>query len=125
MNIALDAILNRANAGVRLASEILDALHSGQPVRLDFSNVDRMTPSFANALVMTLMHSPDWEHLKSRMVMEERNEQVISAMDESEAGFKRDCGLASSIPHLPETRECSPYSVHPILGSKGPSCRSN
>ncbi len=93
MEIRLESILNRASAGLALAHQVLDALAFGEVVTLDFSAVDRMTPSFANAFMMTIKEAP--ENLSQRIIMLHRNEQVIHALEESSRRF--DQGLRLSI----------------------------
>jgi hypothetical protein len=89
VEIRLEPILNRANAGLALAHQVLDALAWADAVTLDFSTVDRMTPSFANAFMMTILEA--LEDSRERVLLLHRNEQVIRVMEESARRF--DCGL--------------------------------
>lgn len=51
------AAQNSAANGVATAQIVLSHIREGKNVALEFSDVERMTASFANALVMTLLES--------------------------------------------------------------------
>jgi STAS-like domain of unknown function (DUF4325) len=59
----LDPILNSPDLGIALAYRVRDRVNAGKNVVIDFSNAERMTPSFANAFAMTLLEffpNGDW-----------------------------------------------------------------
>lgn len=47
--------LNTVTAGITVAHAAVAALQAGATVRIDMTQAERMTPSFANALVMTIL----------------------------------------------------------------------
>ena len=81
--IQLDETLNRATNGLRLAGEVLSKLEVSQRVTLDFERVHRVTPSFANAFVMTLLDRLTLDELRARIVMLNRKTNVAQAISES------------------------------------------
>jgi len=93
VEIRLESILNRASAGLALAHQVLDAHAYADVITLEFSAVDRMTPSFANAFMMSIKAAS--ENVSQRIIMLHRNEQVIHALEESARRF--DPGLRLSI----------------------------
>lgn len=53
--LQLDGVLNSATRGCQLAVEVQRLLEAQEKVEIDFLNVERVTPSFANAFVMPLL----------------------------------------------------------------------
>ena len=47
--------LNSAAAGLEFAATLAQALGLNETVKIDFEGVERMTPSYANALVFSLL----------------------------------------------------------------------
>ena len=48
---------NTVSAGLDLAERVVSTIRDGYIVLLDLKGVERLTPSFANALVMTIIES--------------------------------------------------------------------
>lgn len=61
--------LNSGAAGLRLADEVLAALGECEVVRVDVAEVERMTASFANSLVMPLLERVGVEAIGTRVVL--------------------------------------------------------
>lgn len=65
----LEGVLNSAQEGLRLAETVAVQLRDRRTVALDFASVDRATPSFANAFVMTLLGEFTPDYLRERCLM--------------------------------------------------------
>lgn len=81
--ITLEPVLNSASAGLELATRILESARDGSTVALDFIQVERMTPSYANALVMTLLHAHSLQWLRENVILVHRDERITRAMNDS------------------------------------------
>ena len=75
-SIHLDSVLNRAQAGLDLARQVLDRIRASGSVSLDLTNVDRITPSFANAFVMTILDESGESDLPHSLTLLNPNDQV-------------------------------------------------
>ena len=73
--------LRSAGNGEILATAILAALDRDESVRVDFAQVEMMTPSYANAMVMTLLDRFTVAELKTRCELANRSAVVIAAMN--------------------------------------------
>ena len=80
-SLEIDNTLQAARSGETLADQIAATLRQGQSVRIDFADIEWMTPSFANALVMTLLAEFPLDVLQRHCHFENRCEQVVSAMN--------------------------------------------
>jgi hypothetical protein len=58
---------NTVSAGLDLARRVVTALTAGHTVQLDLQSVERLTPSFANALVMTILEGVGPDTFSSRL----------------------------------------------------------
>lgn len=91
----LSGSLNTASTGQELAEAVLRALDASSDVlTLDFSEVDRMTPSFANAFVMLLLDRYSVETLRSRVRFLNRKPNVADAMNRSADRYRRGIRLS-------------------------------
>lgn len=76
-------VLNTAPSGLDLAAEVASLLSQAESVRVDFSLVERATPSFANAFMMTLLHQFDRDVIRRNVHIENARSCVISALNTS------------------------------------------
>ena len=81
-SIPLDiSAMRSAQMGEDIAVKILTAIDHNEQVRLDFHRVEIMTPSFANAMIMTLLSKHSLEELKHRCQFQNRSLTVVSMMN--------------------------------------------
>jgi hypothetical protein len=59
--------LNTVPAGLDLAVRIVELLKRERHAVLDFAEVERLTPSFANALVMTILDAVGLDELERKL----------------------------------------------------------
>ena len=90
-----DMALRSASEGAALAEKILELLDAGESVRIDFSAVEIMTPSFANTLVMTLMARYEVPELRSKCEFANRSDHIILVMNRAAKRFQRGIRLSS------------------------------
>lgn len=91
-------VLNNALEGSKLAEQIAVYLRNRETVNIDLLHARRMTPSFANAMMMTLMDEFDIDMLKAHLDIQAANPQVIDAINTSIARFKSGIRLSSQAP---------------------------
>jgi hypothetical protein len=91
----LEATMSLAENGLALANDVLEALRMTPVVRIDFSKVDRVTPSFANAMMMTILAVHPLDELRKRLVLENRNETVLRVINESVRRYQQGIRLSS------------------------------
>lgn len=84
--------LNTVASGLSIASAVLEAVRTGHKVRVSLMNAERMTPSFANALVMTLMESLGAEAFHAQVSLETASaavsDQWNAAIDRYDRGIR-------------------------------------
>lgn len=78
-----ESVLRSSSAAEELASTLIPRVECGEVLTVDFSSVQRMTPSYANTLVMLLLERFDLQLLKERCCFINRNQLVIEAMNRS------------------------------------------
>lgn len=88
-------VLRSATEGMSLAAAVLRALDAGQPVRIDFSSVEIMTPSFANAFVMLLLERYEVPQLRERCEFLNRTDHVVMAMNRSVERYQQGIRLTT------------------------------
>ena len=93
--LQLETVLNHADRGLALARLILDRLNAGQTLTLDFARVERVTPSFANAFIMTLLEAAPVETLREAVKMVNRNDTVAVAINDSVRRYRRGIRLST------------------------------
>lgn len=89
-----ESVLNDASRGLALAQDVLVNLEHATRVVIDYALVERMTPSFSNAFVMTLLERHAIDALRERVVSKARNEQVAAAMSRSARRYLEGVRLA-------------------------------
>lgn len=84
--------LNTVSKGLELAERIVTALKLGRSVTLDFADAERLTPSFANAVVMTILDAVGIEGFRSKLRMETASplvkESWAKAIERYERGIR-------------------------------------
>ncbi len=85
--------LTRPQPALRLAEQIVRRWND-EPVVLDFADVLQMTPSFANALVLTLLHV-DSTAFRSKLAIENAAPHLQSAWDRAVARKQRGIELTA------------------------------
>lgn len=91
----LDSSLTSATRGQELAEHVILCLDCYKSVELDFSQVQVMTPSFANAFVMTLLHRVPLETVRQRCIMVNRPAWVASAVNQAAQRYLSGIRLSS------------------------------
>jgi hypothetical protein len=94
--------LRSAGDGERLACAIVETLRSDQCVYLDLANVESMTPSYANTLVMTVLHAMDTNELPSRIQLKNLCEPVSHAIQRAVQRYQS--GIRLSTQRVPQAR---------------------
>ena len=95
----LSSSLASAENGQELAHGILRALQfSSEPVTLDFADVQLLTPSFANAMVMTLLARLTLDELRSRCLMVNRQAFVVESLSSAARRFADGIRLSNQAP---------------------------
>jgi anti-anti-sigma regulatory factor len=77
-----------AALGEELAERIAAHLAARESVLVDCSHVESMSPSFANALVMTLLDRIDLDTLRRECRFVNRSELVVQAMNTAAQRFQ-------------------------------------
>ena len=86
------------NTGLLLASQAVTALGRGDPVCIDLSPAERMTPSFANALVMTILEAVGEREFESRVTLRASSDLVREAWSKAVERYKRGIRLSTQRP---------------------------
>jgi hypothetical protein len=90
--------LNSAGEGLVLAHDVVVAVQSGRTVELNASGVERMTPSYANVLVMTLMEQLGTDLFRSKVRLINADEFVIESWDKAADRYARGIRLSTQRP---------------------------
>ena len=90
-----DHFLRSSIDGANLAATVLRALDDGETVRIDFSGVEIMTPSFANAFVMLLLERHEVPQLRERCEFLNRSDHVVCAMNRSVERYRQGIRLTT------------------------------
>jgi hypothetical protein len=98
MKWRLESSLRTSMSAEELARAVIDALRTERIVELDFQDVEIMTPSFANALVMTLLDEFPIEVLRERCVMLNRRDTVRESLSHAAQRYLRGIRLSSQMP---------------------------
>lgn len=88
LTIELDRILSSASEGIRLADDVIEQLRSHDRVHLDFAFVQFMTPSFTNALVMSLLHVLSADDFAARVEFDNTSERIEASLQRSQQRFE-------------------------------------
>lgn len=92
--------LRAASGGVSLAEEMAEKLRHGESARVDLAAVEIMTPSFANALVMTLLDHVSLADLRDRCSFVNRSDAVVDAMNRAVQRYQNGIRLTTQRPAL-------------------------
>ena len=93
-----DPSLNTVGAGLALANEIVKTLLRGESVHLDLTAAQRMTPSFANALVMTMLEAVGEAAFHARVRLSTSADPVAEAWSKAIERYKRGIRLSTQRP---------------------------
>lgn len=93
----LDRLLTSAAKGQELAEYVTMCLEHSEMVTLDFGGVEVITPSFANAFVMTLLHRMPLEEVRRRCVMVNRAEWVAARISDAARRYQSGVRLSSQM----------------------------
>ncbi|MBX3377519.1 MAG: STAS-like domain-containing protein [Phycisphaeraceae bacterium] len=96
--LKLQSSLTTAVNGQSLAGLIIAALHTEEAVQVDFADVEVLTPSFANALILTLLASMSVESLRVRCVMTNRRDTVADSLNRAAFRFQQGIRLSDQLP---------------------------
>lgn len=98
--VKLQGVLNSATSGCALAAEVLHALAELKEVRVDFAEVLRVTPSFANAFVMRVLATVPDAFSANRCAIEHASVHVAAAIWASQDRFARGIRLSDQMPRV-------------------------
>ncbi len=98
---AVEPTLNTVSAGLQMATETVSALQRGESVRLDLTAAQRMTPSFANALVMSILAAVGLDQFREHVFVATTSDLVQEAWDKAFDRYQR--GIRLSTQHGPRT----------------------
>lgn len=87
--------LNSVGGGLALAQLVVAALKAGEHVQIDLALADRMTPSYANALVMTILEAVGEEGFRLRVVHRATSPMVSEAWAKAVERYKRGIRLTT------------------------------
>ncbi|MGP1345346.1 MAG: STAS-like domain-containing protein [Phycisphaerales bacterium] len=88
-------VLNCATHGANLSLDVANQLRTVAVVSVDFSEVDRMTPSFANSFLMPLLAEFGRDYLRIHLVFHAANPVVSQALRDAANRFDRGIKLSS------------------------------
>ena len=86
---------NTVPAGLELAQRVVSAIQAGNTVCLDLTKVERLTPSFANALVMTILEAVGPDAFKSKLRLVFGSEFVESSWGQAVQRYERGVRLTT------------------------------
>jgi hypothetical protein len=81
-----------------MAAEVLSATRAEEIVHLDFMDVERMTASYSNALVMTLLGELGAETLGLRVLPVSANHAVLAEWERAVERYRRGIRLSTQRP---------------------------
>ncbi len=90
--------LNSGAMGISLAEKILSIVQSDGQISLDFAQVERMTASFTNALVMTLLEALGGDELDERVLRESAANGVLAEWQRAVDRYGRGIRLSTQRP---------------------------
>lgn len=93
--IKLRGTLSRATHGLELAEDVLRFLREAETISIDFAEVHRMTPSFANAFIMTLLDQLPIEEAERRVRMLDLHENVAASINQSIHRYRQGIRLST------------------------------
>ena len=87
--------LNTVLTGLRLAERVVGALKAGRSVFLDLRGVERLTPSFANAVVMTILDAVGIDEFRSKLRVEIASPLVAEGWSKAIERYERGIRLTT------------------------------
>lgn len=87
--------LNIVPSALELASRAVRALERGDEVVLDFRAVERLTPSFANALAMTILEAVGQDRFRARVSIRDASELVAESWAKAVGRYARGIRLTT------------------------------
>jgi hypothetical protein len=100
IQIQLEPVCNSAASGLDVAREISKLLAENREVCLNAQEVERMTPSFANAMVMTVLAEYPQEDFASRVLLDTSNQFVLQQVVAAVSRYNRGIRLSSQRPAM-------------------------
>lgn len=95
--LCLAPVLNTAASGCELAHRVHRMLDRGASVSLDFRRVEYLTPSFANAFVMTLLEEAGEGALKN-VYRVNASDRLLRKLDRAEQRYRDGVRLSTQRP---------------------------
>lgn len=95
VSIHLEQVCNSAERGLEVARAVLEALNCERIVHLNASETVRMTPSFINALVFTVMAEHPNENFRCRVHFIDASPLVSDQLATAVSRFTRGIRLSS------------------------------
>lgn len=96
--IQLEPVLNSATEGLLCAERVLSLLSPGDPVCFTWEKVERITPSYANALVFTVAERVGLERAERLFGESKRFEPAAESIRVSIDRYRRGIRLSSQQP---------------------------
>ena len=92
--------LNSATDGLKYAEDVVAQLRiSDEPIHVSFADIDRVTPSFANAFVMTLMEQLGLDRMKTHVRVVDAAPHIVATLAKSVQRYQS--GIRLSTQRLP------------------------
>lgn len=98
LKIIFQPILNSATAGLELAAELMPVLARCETVEVNLVHVERMTPSFANAFMMTLLERHPRMFLRQRLLFLHARPHVTAALHTAVQRWEQGIRLSTQPP---------------------------
>jgi hypothetical protein len=87
--------LNAVPAALELAARVVAVLEHGGTVILDLRAVERLTPSFANALAMTILDAAEPAEFRSRVDVRTGSDAVRESWSSAVSRYERGIRLST------------------------------
>lgn len=105
----LSTSLTTSTNGEQLANAVLLTIRAGEEVEIDFVDVEVMTPSFANAFVMTLLAQLSLDEIRRHCVMANRPQLVVDLLNRAVTRYQKGIRLSVQLPVTPSESERLPH----------------
>jgi hypothetical protein len=90
-----ESSLNTVSAALLLAQQAIESLRKHEPVRVDLTRAERMTSSFANALVMTILDAVGEQVFQSSVTLDTPSALVRESWDKAVERYRRGIRLTT------------------------------
>lgn len=94
MRLELQGVLNSPTRAEEIFSQVVSLAEEHQHIEVDLADAIRMTPSFANTLVMRLMASPSFNNLDERVQFVNASCHVAAALQRARERFSQGIRLS-------------------------------